>query len=91
MDEKRKAWCEKYKVKIADGGFIEKYCMPEHIECVLPSREGEKPYFIGFDGKAKTYEQLTEEEKEDYQRQLEEIPKLLNEFVNRKKESQKER
>ena len=83
MDEARKAWCEKYKIKIADGGFIEKYCIPEHVECVLPSREGQKPYFIGFDGKAKTYEQLTEEEKQDYHEQVSEIPQRLNEFVHR--------
>lgn len=88
MDKKRKAWCEKYKVKIADGGFIEKYCIPGHVECILPNREGQKPYFIGFDGKAKTYEQLTEEEKQDYQEQIKEIQSRLNKFVHRKDNEQ---
>lgn len=91
MDEKRKKWCEKYKVKIADGGFIDKYCMPDHVQCVLSNIEGEKPYFIGFDGKTKNYEQLTEEEKQDYKKQTEEIPKRLNEFINNRKNSQEER
>ena len=84
MDESRKAWCEKYKVQIANGGFIEKYCIPEHVECVLPSKQGEKPYFIGFDGKSKTYKQLTEEEKQDYQEQIKKMTSRLNEFVHRK-------
>ena len=87
MDEKRKAWCEKYNVKIADGGFIDKFCMLEHVQCILP-HEGGKPYFIGFDGKSKTYEQLTEEEKQDYQEQLSEIPQRLKEFVHRKDDNQ---
>lgn len=38
MDEKRKAWCEKYNVKIADGGFIDVFCgLPEHVEVQLTS------------------------------------------------------
>lgn len=84
MEEKRKAWCKKYEVKIADGGLIDKYCLPEHVERVLPARPGQKTYFIGFDGKAKQYEELTEEEKQDYKEQQKQIPQLLNEFVNKK-------
>ena len=90
MDEKRKAWCEKYKVNIADGGFIDKYCIPEHVEYRLTAEPGQKPYFIGFDGTRKTYEQLTEEEKQDYKEQIEQIPQLLNEFVNKKENIGKE-
>ena len=89
MDEKRKAWCEKYKVKIADGGFIDKFCMPEHVECILPTQPGQKPYFIGFDGKSKTYEQLTEEEKQDYLEQQAQIQENLHEFTNRKRALEK--
>lgn len=91
MDEKRKEWCKKYEVKIVDGGFIDKYCIPEHVECILSHEPEREPYFIGFDGTTKTYEQLTEEEKEDYKKQIEEIPKRLNEFVNNRKNSQEER
>ena len=83
MDEARKAWCEKYEVKIADGGFIEEYCIPEHVECVLET-EIQESYFIGFDGKRKTLSQLTEEEKQDYQEQVNKISRNLQEFVNRK-------
>lgn len=84
MDEQRKAWCKKYEVRIADGGFVDKYCLPEHVQYVLPSIPGQKPYFIGFDGKIKQYQDLTEEEKQDYNEQQKRIPQLLNEFVNRK-------
>ena len=64
MDEKRKAWCEKYEVKIADGGFIDAFCgLPEHVTPILTS-DGSKPaYYVGFDGRNKTYDELTEEEK----------------------------
>ena len=38
--------------------------------------------FIGFDGRSKTYSQLTEEEKKDYEEQCKQIPDRLKEFVN---------
>lgn len=81
MDEKRKAWCEKYKVDIIDGGFIDEYCMPEHVECILPG------HFIGFDGTKKTYEQLTNEEKEDYEQQCkpEIVEEKLQQFLNKRR------
>lgn len=88
MDEKRKAWCEKYKVNIPDGGFIDKYCMPKHVQCVLSTEGGS--YYIGFDGTRKTYSQLTEEEKQDYLEQLDkqdigqEISELISKLQNRK-------
>ena len=42
MDEKRRKWCKKYEVKITDGGFIDKYCIPEHVKHILPNGpEGE--------------------------------------------------
>ena len=82
MNEQRKAWCKKYKVNIAEGGFIEKYCIPEHVECILPSRPNGELKFIGFDGRLKSYSQLTEEEKKDYEEQCRQIPGRLKEFVN---------
>ena len=85
MNEKRKAWCKKYEVKIVDGGFIDKWCLPEHVECILPNKPGQKPYFIGFDGKPKSYEELTEEEKQDYKEQGKDTKKLLNEVLNKMK------
>ena len=84
MDEKRKAWCKKYNVKIAEDGFISNYCIPDHVQCILSSRQGQKPYFIGFDGISKTYEELTEEEKQDYQEQINKILEKIHEFVHRK-------
>ena len=91
MDPKRKAWCEKYKVNIVDGGVVDRYLIPEHVEYVAPcSIEGTEGFFIGFDGTRKTWDQLTEEEKQDYQEQLEEAPKRLEEYL-RKKDSQQER
>jgi len=90
MDEKRKEWCKKYEVKIADGGFIDEYCTPEHVKCILPQELGRELYFIGFDGRTKTYEQLTKEEKQDYEKQIKEIPKKLNKFVNKTKNEQEE-
>ena len=69
MDDKRKEWCKKYEINIADEGFIDKYCLPEHVKRIIPKRPGEKVYYIGLDGKNKTYGQLTEEEKTDLQEQ----------------------
>lgn len=86
MDEKRKAWCKKYQVKMADGGFIERYCVPKHVECVLPNQEGpinQYQYkFVGWDGRTTTWEGLTEEEKQDYQEQQSKIPENLEKFIN---------
>lgn len=90
MDEKRKAWCEKYKVDIKDGGFKDKYVIPEHVERILTTEPGTKPFFVGFDGKAKTYEELTEEEKKDYQEQCDDVLNDLHKFLNRKKDIGKE-
>ena len=80
MDEKRKAWCEKYKVKIADGGTIDKFCgLPEHVTPVLTS-DGHKPtYFVGFDGRRKMYDELTEEEIQDLNQREQRIKEKLSE------------
>ena len=89
MDEARKAWCEKYKVNIVEGGFADSYLIPEHVQHVLPSSEdGGIGYYIGFDGKAKTWQQLTDEEKQDYEEQLAEAPKRLEEFMEKRKVQQ---
>ena len=91
MDEKRKNWLEKYKVGVGDvtfkgkplgfseNGFVANYCLPKHVKYVLPStinNSGAKPYFIGFDGRKKSYEELTEEEKQDYNNQLKDLKEL---------------
>ena len=88
IDEKRKNWLEKYKVSVgnttfkgkplgfSENGFIANYCMPKHVKYVIPNNiedSSAKPYFIGFDGRRKSYEELTEEEKQDYSNQLKEI------------------
>ena len=72
MDEKRKAWCEKYNVKMDDGGFIEKYCAPEHVECMLPNLDGpmNELIYVGWDGRATTWNGLTEEEKQDFEEKI---------------------
>lgn len=83
MNEERKAWCKRNKVNIPQGGFRDKFCTSEHVGYVLPIRPGEKAYFIGFDGKAKSYEQLTPEEKQDFKEQQSKITENLHRFVNR--------
>ena len=61
MNQKRKDFMDKYKNK-----------GKKHVTYVLPEVVGDtgdiarKGYFIGLDGKSKTYEQLTEEEKQDW-------------------------
>jgi len=83
MDEARRAWCKKYEVNIAEGGFIDS-TLPEHVTYVLPTRDsGRRGHYIGFDGRAKTWEQLTEEEKQDYQAQLEEVPERIKKYLNK--------
>jgi len=80
MDKKRKAWCEKYQVKMADGGFIEKYCAPEHVERMANSYPMTGFTYIGWDGRATTWEGLTEEEKQDFEERIKDndLAKLIH-------------
>ena len=72
MNEKRKQWFEKYGVKIPLTDYVEKFCLPEHVERKISSIEtGARVYFVGFDGRKTTYENLTEEEKQDWEEQIE--------------------
>ena len=81
MDEKRKAWCEKYEVKIADGGFIDTFCeLPEHVTPILTSDGSTPAYFVGFDGRRKTYGELTEEEIQDLNQREQRIIESLENF-----------
>ena len=90
MDEKRKAWCEKYEVKIADGGFIDAFCgLPEHVTPILTS-DGSKPaYYVGFDGRNKTYDELTEEEIQDLNQREQRIIENLENFCKNKSEDER--
>ena len=90
MDEKRKAWCEKYEVKIADGGFIDAFCgLPEHVTPILTS-DGSKPaYYVGFDGKNKTYDELTKEEIQDLNQREQRIIENLENFCKNKSEDER--
>jgi hypothetical protein len=81
MDKKRKAWCEKYKVKIADEGFIDVFSgLPEHVQPILPKQKE----FIGFNGDVKRYEELTEEEIEDLNQRETRIIENLQKFADEK-------
>ncbi len=72
MDKKRKEWAKKNNIKIAENGFIENFCgLPNHVKPILSDKPYEVQKYIGFDGRTKTYSQLTPEEKVD----LEENPK----------------
>ena len=84
MNEKRKKFLEENK--IPQGGFREKFAISEHVEVVLSNHIGEKPYFIGFDGKSKKWEELTELERQDYleNNSVEKKIKSLHEFCQEK-------
>ena len=86
MNEKRKKFLEEHK--IPQDGFRAKFSIPENIEMILPSHIGEKPYYIGFEGTAKKWEELTELEKQDYleKNSVKERIKSLNEFCEKKEE-----
>lgn len=90
MNDERKNWCKKYNINIASNGFVDVFCgLPKHVEPVLPTN-GEPIHYIGFDGKAKTYSDLTEEELEDLEGRKNRIEKSLSEFCKKRKEEQQE-
>lgn len=77
MNPKRKAWWEKYKVNITEEELKKQFFVPGHVSYIC-SEDGTSGYFAGFDGTPKTWEQLTDEEKQDFQEQMyEATDKLL--------------
>lgn len=71
MKPEEKAWYKKYNVNIPEGEIEDIYRIPGHVYYVgTSSKEGTTRYFVGFDGTQKTWEQLTDEEKQDFEEQM---------------------
>lgn len=78
MKLEKKAWYEKYNVSVPEGDIEDIFRIPGHVYYVgASSKEGIVGYFVGFDGTKKTWEQLTDEEKKDFEEQINEATEKL--------------
>ena len=72
MNEKEKAWHEKYKVDTKKEGFYVEELSPKHVEFEFNDpKDGPGGHFIGFDGRKTKYIGLTMEEKNDWLKRCE--------------------
>lgn len=94
MNEKRKEWCEKYQVKIAEGGLREEYCIPEHVKRMLPNPDRgpmNEFIYIGWDGRETTWEGLTEEEKQDFEEKIKDnnFAQIIHHYAEKRNEEER--